>query len=517
MHPLRLSLFALLFLAVFSVEDAEAETLVVDIHGNGTFVSIQDALDASVIGDTIRVWNGTYNENVEINHTLNLIGNGSASLIIYEGNAAETGVDVVRINAEWVNLSGFKIKGGYNGINLGDSSYVTISDSLVTDNNIGIRCSKCNYTIIKNSTITENKQIGIGLSRSSQNNINNNTVSGNDYGIKLEYGNHSKISDNIIIENDYGIYTSYSSSNKVIGNTILENERGILISLSKFNTVYKNTVTEHVEYGVFMFEEEYCTVSDNFISNGDKISIVLGSSLNCNVSNNTLMFNHMNGINLHLSDDNIIYNNTITEHKYALVIDESDRNSFRENNISHNLKNGIMIQKSNNNLISDNYVSDNDQWGMTSDKEIIAQHNWWGHETGPYHPELNPNGLGDEVSDNIDFSNWIGYVDSDNDGVQDYYDDCPNSEEEVNDSGCSLSQRDSDGDGVTDDKDECPNVTGAGINEVGCRDKEDILEENVSDTKETPSPTEGADEGLPGFSAIMAISSIGLIARFRRR
>ena len=80
----------------------------------------------------------------------------------------------------------------------------------------------------------------------------------------------------------------------------------------------------------------------------------------------------MNGINLHLSDDNIIYNNTITEHKYALVIDESDRNSFRENNISHNLKNGIMIQKSNNNLISDNYVSDNDQWGMTSDKEIIA-------------------------------------------------------------------------------------------------------------------------------------------------
>ena len=127
--------------------------------------------------------------------------------------------------------------------------------------------------------------------------------------------------------------------------------------------------------------------------------------------------------------------------------------------------------------------------------------------------------MGDEVSDNIDFSNWIGYADSDNDGVQDYYDDCPKSEEEVNDSGCSPSQRDSDGDGVTDDKDECPNVTGAGVNEVGCRDKEekeDILEENVSDTKETPSPTESTDEGLPGFSAIMAISSIGLIARSRR-
>lgn len=39
-------------------------------------------------------------------------------------------------------------------------------------------------------------------------------------------------------------------------------------------------------------------------------------------------------------------------------------------------------------------------------KDINAQFNWWGDATGPFHPNLNPNGKGDQVSDNADFSNF---------------------------------------------------------------------------------------------------------------
>lgn len=35
-----------------------------------------------------------------------------------------------------------------------------------------------------------------------------------------------------------------------------------------------------------------------------------------------------------------------------------------------------------------------------------ATHNWWGHESGPYHSWLNPDGQGDEVGDNVDFTPW---------------------------------------------------------------------------------------------------------------
>ena len=38
---------------------------------------------------------------------------------------------------------------------------------------------------------------------------------------------------------------------------------------------------------------------------------------------------------------------------------------------------------------------------------INATYNWWGDDSGPYHPTLNSGGLGDHVSDNVDFTPWI--------------------------------------------------------------------------------------------------------------
>jgi hypothetical protein len=38
---------------------------------------------------------------------------------------------------------------------------------------------------------------------------------------------------------------------------------------------------------------------------------------------------------------------------------------------------------------------------------VYAENNWWGHDTGPYHPELNPGGQGDCVSDGVAFEPWL--------------------------------------------------------------------------------------------------------------
>jgi hypothetical protein len=53
---------------------------------------------------------------------------------------------------------------------------------------------------------------------------------------------------------------------------------------------------------------------------------------------------------------------------------------------------------------------DNIDYGIkNSDSTIIvdAEYNWWGDSTGPYHPTLNPGGLGDTVSDYVDFIPWL--------------------------------------------------------------------------------------------------------------
>jgi len=38
---------------------------------------------------------------------------------------------------------------------------------------------------------------------------------------------------------------------------------------------------------------------------------------------------------------------------------------------------------------------------------VNALNNWWGHPSGPFHPTLNPDGMGNAVSDNVDFDPWL--------------------------------------------------------------------------------------------------------------
>ena len=40
---------------------------------------------------------------------------------------------------------------------------------------------------------------------------------------------------------------------------------------------------------------------------------------------------------------------------------------------------------------------------------VVADSNWWGDATGPYHPIANPSGLGDSVSDYVDFDPWLSW------------------------------------------------------------------------------------------------------------
>ncbi|MDD4607331.1 MAG: peptidoglycan DD-metalloendopeptidase family protein [Patescibacteria group bacterium] len=59
-------------------------------------------------------------------------------------------------------------------------------------------------------------------------------------------------------------------------------------------------------------------------------------------------------------------------------------------------------------IINQNNIVNNTSYGVynRSGKLVNAQENWWGDTTGPRH-DSNSEGLGDKVSDNVDFSNWL--------------------------------------------------------------------------------------------------------------
>jgi parallel beta-helix repeat protein len=89
--------------------------------GLGNFSTIQEAINAANPGDTIRVYDGTYYENLILNKSVSIIGNGSGNTIIDGGGSG----DVINITAGHVTVDGFTFKNGYTGIKL--QQKVTVS------------------------------------------------------------------------------------------------------------------------------------------------------------------------------------------------------------------------------------------------------------------------------------------------------------------------------------------------------------------------------------------------------
>jgi parallel beta-helix repeat protein len=149
------------------------------------YLSIQGAIDNANPSDTIVVNNGTYNERLLIDKTLNLTGWNRDTTIIDGGGSG----NVIDANnyVHWVNISGFTIQNsmiGSSGIKLFQNDNWRIESNNFTDNWWGIIVTDSNYNIIKNNDFYSNDDYGLRLSggaggeyyhRVYQNNFINNS------------------------------------------------------------------------------------------------------------------------------------------------------------------------------------------------------------------------------------------------------------------------------------------------------------------------------------------------------
>ncbi|RLF57219.1 MAG: hypothetical protein DRN25_06875, partial [Thermoplasmata archaeon] len=85
---------------------------------------------------------------------------------------------------------------------------------------------------------------------------------------------------------------------------------------------------------------------------------------------------------------------------------------------------GIWIRYGANPIIHKNNIYGNLNYGLQNSAavQINATLNWWGSDTGPYHPTNNPGGTGDNVSDNVTFSDWLTSEWENQVWVDDFYD-----------------------------------------------------------------------------------------------
>ena len=424
--------------------------------GNGSheypFNSIQEALNHSRDNHTIYVYEGTYHEQIMVNASVTIIGNGSDESIILWDEGEDEGSSVVAIQAPGCSLSGFSIlnrtdgrggtrEGGGKGIGgrgrRGESDSTRSESSEAQGPETAIFSSGHNSTISQ-VTIT-GFQYGILFEGANDSSIRHNTISGaNDSGIKVVGSDRSTVAHNTIRDgNQYGIYLYGSDFSTVGWNTVLNNSKdGIYLIWSESSHILGNTCSWNKENGIYLwsFTHEAFIESNRLEENGN--GILLSGAPYSRLEHNILV-NNQYGIVNRASPYNQLSWNTVMGNDIGIYLQASDYVSVGNCTISRNDIGIFMYDISANGYtvgteIHLNNIFTNSDAGIDNTnnggRSVNATGNWWGSDTGPYHPDTNAEGIGDKVTDHVEYWKWLywpfdepwtWYVDDDASGMED--------------------------------------------------------------------------------------------------
>ncbi len=428
-----------------------AITITVDDDGPADYSSIQDAINSASDGDTVYVYNGTYNENVVVNRTINLTGEDKNSTIIF-GDGSD---DVVHVTSDWVNITEFTVIGSLMvfekaGIKLDFVKFCRIYNNNISDGWFGIFLYGSKYNVIEGNNASDN-WCGIYLDHpwTIWNNITENIVSSNFWsGIFLDGVMNNNVTGNIIYSNIYDAISLTGCMNMKISGNIM-NENGIYIqgfgpTMWHYNSHEIDTSNLINGKPVYYFKDKTggtippgagqvilgnCTdiiIENQYLTNGT-VGIQLGFSSNNHIFNNNISYNRRFGVLLHYSDNNTLDDNNVSNNNYFVPVDAtigiclyfSNNNDLARNNISSNDW-GLYLYSSNYNNISQNDASSNDLYGISlysSNENNITENNALNNVYGVYLWYSDGNNItGNNASNNED---GIYIRESDGTGITD--------------------------------------------------------------------------------------------------
>ena len=322
--------------------------------GYDHFDNIQDGLDNVTDSGTVHVYEGTYNVfNVQ----------GRSNIVI---KSADTSRPIVQ--------------GSLNALDFTINPPVIVKCVVFVDNSVNIVLKELNiqgigltgrsYTVFYNGSTGKIDECNI--SPNQRGNMNN-------LAVRAQWDSTLSVENCTILNyGRIGIYCRTGTIINILHNTFV-------------GQIYTDSDGDFVSYGI---EVEDLTTASHAVIRFNEI------------------YDHDHTGNPTWSSAGII----IDVWRYYQETSENCSAIIEYNDIHDNMV-GLQIIPNENINVNFNKIYNNKGWGAVSDPywngsahiyvDLDAANNWWGDETGPYHPTENPAGVGNEVSDYVIFTPWI--------------------------------------------------------------------------------------------------------------
>lgn len=295
-------------------------------------VSLQKLIDETPINGELKLDGQTYEGNIVITKPITITGKKETTI---RGDGKG---NVILIKASNVTLKNLKVEHGslsrnsdeeYSGIRtMGEhNQFINL---VIHDVYHGIFISKSKHTLVKNVRITGHgtgklgsQGNGIQLIRTSDNIIENSTISKTRDGIYFEYADKNEIRNNLVSETRYGLHYMYSNDNTFYKNRFNKNTGGAAIMHS---------------HGIVLKENQF-----SFNQGSRSFGLIIQTSKNNIVLDNEFYLNQR-GIYLEQSTQNRIEGNKFFRNEIGIELwTTSTSQVFTKNRFTQNVANVLTI------------------------------------------------------------------------------------------------------------------------------------------------------------------------------
>ena len=309
--------------------------------------TVQEGINNASAGDAVYVYSGIYYENVEVNKSINLMGEAKETTII-DGN--EMG-DVFRLKSSFISIRQITIqncssdgwsRGIINSFNTTNMRNISIAECILMNNGGSAIClTNVSHVSFINNHIHNNSGNALRIIDSSDNitiyncsMYNNGEKLDNDWfrdgGISIngyEYVCSTVSITNCLIHDNIGngITIGKSRNVEISNNAIYKNLLfGIALNCLENAEVYHNNISQCGSNGILISDAREVNINENVVKENGQGEVINGGILIqsfskfITIKNNVITKNIIFGIRiLHASNVKILENNLIDNHQNA--------------------------------------------------------------------------------------------------------------------------------------------------------------------------------------------------------